>query len=243
MASKNRTTPPAAGGEELDAATLDRVVALLLTGTSREGVAAACRAELGLAGAGVDAAIDAGRAKLILAAGANWTLERGRAIARCQDLYRLGLEAGESGSALAAQKELNKLLSLYAAGGPEAGEPGAGEASDASDADAGGAGGPGGPRRPGDQAAAEIVAAVDLHLEPLALVDDAAEGDAPATYADLIAAAAAEILLARSARARAARSAKKPTTKPAMARRSPLAKPAAPKASKQAKKPTKRRRA
>ena len=251
------TTNPSASAPSapaaLDAATREKVLALLTSGLGEASVLAACTAPppvpgksagggLGLSAADAESAVEAARAKLLLLARANWTEERGRAIARCHDIYKRSLTVQDGKTALAAQRELGKIMALYAAplAAEPVGEAAAGEASDGSDgSDAGGAGDPGGPRRPGDQAAAEIVAAVDLHLEPLALVDDAAEGDAPATYADLIAAAAAEILLARSARARAARSAKKkPTTKPAAPRAAKALKTA-----KQAKKPAKRRRA
>ncbi|HUX17285.1 MAG TPA: hypothetical protein VMW52_12490 [Phycisphaerae bacterium] len=246
------TTNPSASAPSapaaLDAATREKVLALLTSGLGEASVLAACTAPppapgksggLGLSAADAESAVEAARAKLLLIARANWTEERGRAIARCHDIYKRSLTVQDGKTALAAQRELGKIMALYAAplAAEPVDEPAAGEASDGSDADAG-PGGAGGPRRPGDQAAAEIVAAVDLHLEPLALVDDAAEGDAPATYADLIAAAAAEILFARSARARAARSAKKkPTTKPAAPRAAKALKTA-----KQAKKPAKRRR-
>ncbi len=128
-----------------------------------------------------------------------------RAVTRINELYQRAVAVQDTKTALAAQRELNKLLDLY---------PGfrlTDDDADTADRPAGDPNGPAADPRSGlrlaDPDAVAIMDAIDMYLEPLALPDD----DAPAIhYADLIRLAGDEI---ESLRARLSRK-RKPKPKP-----------------------------
>lgn len=199
---------------------LDKIIRLLCNIADRSSIVSACLNKLGLTGGDVDAAIDQAQRKLTRAADFHRDHEFGRAVTRINELYQRAVTVQDTKTALAAQRELNKLLDLY---------PGfrLTDDDDTADRPAGDTDAPAAdPRsdlRRADPDAVAIMDAIDMYLEPLALPDP----DAPAIhYADLIRLAGDEI---ESLRARLSRK-RKPK---------PKAKAKAAKKAKRTEKPTK----
>jgi hypothetical protein len=90
----------------------DKIVLLLVSGLQRSAVEEAA-AKLGLEPAEIGEAI--AEAKLRIAIAARWDRDEqlGSALIRLNDLYRRSLAIQDSKTALAAQKEINKLLELH----------------------------------------------------------------------------------------------------------------------------------
>jgi hypothetical protein len=94
---------------------VDKVVLLLVSGVSAEAAEVACLEKLKLTRADAKAAIIDARRRITIAADYNRTEEIGTAYIRLHDLYKRSLNVQDVKTALAAQKELNKLLDLYTA--------------------------------------------------------------------------------------------------------------------------------
>lgn len=201
--------PPKVGASGLDP--VDSILLLLVNEPSVEAVRAAvahAAGRLGIAptAEAIDEAIRRAREKLAVAATVNRNEELGRAHKRLHALYRSADKADDVRGALAAQRELNRLLGLYPAG-VEAAELSAAEAGEEAEASAGAA------------KLAEIHAACDRHLERLRLTDDV-----EAAYPDVIALAAREIRRLR----RQLREARKPKRKAKAKRTTKTTKPTKP---------------
>ena len=174
---------------------IDRVVRLLCNVVDRSSIVSACIDSLGIAPADADAAIDAAKAKLTRAADWHRDEELGRSIRRLNECYHRAVRDKDNRTALAAQRELNKLLDLYPAFGPPGAEQGAGSAEPAAgSADASpesrvpSGDAPQERRRIESAELADLVGAVEAHLDPLGLSDDERDTDA-----DVVRLAGAEI--------------------------------------------------
>ena len=94
--------------------TFDRIVLLLVSLQSVAAVKTACIEKLGLTDDQAEAAIEHAKKAIIDAAEIDKDKARGEAILRLNDLYERSLRVQDVKSALAAQKELNRLLGLLA---------------------------------------------------------------------------------------------------------------------------------
>ena len=92
---------------------LDKVIKMLVSGVSEEAVRHACVEKFGLDRARAAELVVEARQQITIAADYNRDEELGAAIARLRDLYSRSIAAGNVKTALAAQKELNRLLKLY----------------------------------------------------------------------------------------------------------------------------------
>ena len=101
---------------------LDKVIRMLISGVSEEAVRHACVENFGLDHAEAAKLVVEGRQQITLAADYHRDEELGTAIARLKDLYSRSIAASEVKTALAAQKELNRLLKLYDAPHEPSGE-------------------------------------------------------------------------------------------------------------------------
>jgi len=109
-----RTKPRKAGRPKLsDAELVDRVTLLFVTLLQRSAIEAACRDELGLSARRTDELIDQAAARVQAAAAFDRDAQLGRAITRLDDLYQRSLTVQDVKTALAAQRELNRLLRLH----------------------------------------------------------------------------------------------------------------------------------
>lgn len=126
---------------------IGRLVLLLVAGVAPDQAARAGREQFGLTPAGAREAVKEARRRLQLAAEYNRDEALGTAIQRLNTLYAAAVQEKDTRSAIAAQKEINRLLDLT-------------RTADA-DAIAG-----------GDGEAAAILAAVVAHLAPLDLAAD-----------------------------------------------------------------------
>jgi hypothetical protein len=123
-------TPPASPAA---AALADQVVLLLVGGLGLDAAERYCR-QRGLDGPAAAAAMVEARKRITLAADYARDEQLGKAVKRLEDLYAKSLTAKDTRTALQAQRELNRLLDLYApAGGPDGGEVLPGEAGGAED--------------------------------------------------------------------------------------------------------------
>jgi len=124
VAKRKRTTKPAARRRParkkaapkpppIGEAVLGRVILLLASLQDRAAVAEACRSKLEIPDGQVDATIEEARRQITLAADYHRNQELGRAITRLNDCYERSLKIQDVKTALAAQKEINKLLDLY----------------------------------------------------------------------------------------------------------------------------------
>jgi hypothetical protein len=105
--AKRPATPP------VSPEILDQTIALLLTLESTHQVQAALTSDkLALTGDQAAAAIDAAREAFARLAGFDRTREMGKAIGRLNNLYRRSVQVQDCKTALAAQRELHKLLAL-----------------------------------------------------------------------------------------------------------------------------------
>jgi len=111
---------------------LDQIILLVISGLPETQIAAAATEKLGIEAAAVATALDQARQRIALAATVDRTQAIGTALARMNDLYRRSLAIQDTKTALGAQRELNRLLQLYAT---DAAAPG-GSAEPAGDAEA-----------------------------------------------------------------------------------------------------------
>ena len=110
MATKKRKLPSL----DISGDTLDKIVLLLVSLQSASAVRAACIDKLALTEEQADAAIQQAKRAVVDAAEIDRDKARGEAIVRLQDLYERSLRVQDVKAALAAQKELNRLLGLRA---------------------------------------------------------------------------------------------------------------------------------
>jgi len=110
-AAAKATRKPAAAA--LDDAILQKVILLLVSHQNRAVVAQACAEKLDIPAAIVPAVLQEARRQLTLAADFHRTEELGKAIKRLDDCYARSLAIQDVKTALAAQKEMNRLLDLY----------------------------------------------------------------------------------------------------------------------------------
>jgi hypothetical protein len=94
---------------------LDKLVLLVVSLRDRAKVAEAAIEKLGISPSEVHVAISAAYERIRGAARWNADEELGEAILRLNDLYERALRVQDVKSALAAQKELNKLRNTYSA--------------------------------------------------------------------------------------------------------------------------------
>jgi hypothetical protein len=99
--------PPQVSGEMLD-----KIVLLVVSLQSAAAVKGACLEKLGLTPDQADAALEQARAKIRDAIEADRQEQAGEATIRLNDIYERSLRTQDLKTALAAQKELNRLLGL-----------------------------------------------------------------------------------------------------------------------------------
>lgn len=131
---------------------LDKIVLLLVSGATRSVVEEAI-CKLGLVGELAASAIAEARMRIQIAARWDRNDQLGTALVRLNDIYRRALAAQDAKTALAVQKELNRLLDLYR---PSAAPP---EKT-------------GGERSLPDSSATAEIAAARAYLVPLKLGDE-----------------------------------------------------------------------
>lgn len=110
--AKKQTTKTARKAEPVAPEIVDQTVALLLTLESHHQVATALAEKLEQTPEQAAAAINEARHRLALAAGPDYSEELGRSVSRLNNLYRRSLAMQDCKTALATQRELNRLL-LY----------------------------------------------------------------------------------------------------------------------------------
>ena len=183
---------PAARPAPLDDTLVGRTVLMLVSGVGPSDARAALIEKLGRSPEEADAMITQARRRIAVATSYDVVLEIGTAYLRLNDIYTRALKSQDTRTALAAQREINRLLSLdrQPDAQPDAANPNQLPAAEAAD------------RRPREAAAVELFDAIDAALEPLLPADD------DATYPERIAQAAALVRRLTKALKR------KPTTKP-----------------------------
>jgi peptidoglycan hydrolase-like protein with peptidoglycan-binding domain len=127
---------------------IDTIILLMVSGMNEQELAAACVAKLGIPTDKVTAVIADARRKLTIAADYNRDEEIGTARTRLNNLYARAIRSADNKTALQAQRELNRLLDLYAR--PDSGQ-GTGEDS---------------------ASIRRQLEAIEGHLRPLKLADD-----------------------------------------------------------------------
>jgi len=159
----NETTAPAPAPPVADSV-LDEVIGLLCDHVHRSEVAMLCREALDIPAEAVEAVIDAATAKLARAAAIHHDEAFGVSITRLNDLYtKSALKPALYPVALRTQQELNRLLNLYPDPYAVAAADGEG-GDDTEDPDA--------RKKFENQALADLVGAIEAHIEPLELSDD-----------------------------------------------------------------------
>ena len=98
---------------------IDQIVALLASGITPAVAAEAARSKMGVADDQADDAVEVARQKIMAAAETNREGEAGMAYVRLHALYKAAITGKDLKTALAAQRELNKLLSLYPGAGDD----------------------------------------------------------------------------------------------------------------------------
>ena len=106
------------GGQAKREEVLDAIVLLIVSGTSENNIASICVERFGIKDELAQKKITEAKTQITIAADFNRQDEVGTAYIRLNDLYTRSLNGDDVKTALASQKELNKLLSLYE---PEAG--------------------------------------------------------------------------------------------------------------------------
>lgn len=91
-----------------------KVILLLVTSRDREFVRKACVEKLGLSETKAKKAVDEAISCITLAADYDRKVEIGKAIIRLDDIFEKSMRVQDQKNALATQKEVNKLLDLYA---------------------------------------------------------------------------------------------------------------------------------
>lgn len=92
---------------------IDRAILLLVSGMTLDATITTLKEKLGLTTKKAEAIANKAQKKIILAANYDRTKELGTAIARLNDLYRRAVAIQDTKTALAIQRELNKLMDLY----------------------------------------------------------------------------------------------------------------------------------
>jgi hypothetical protein len=111
--SKNRRAPkPKGEPTPIDLEVRNQVVLLLVSGVPVDAAREAAQSQMGLSAAVAAAAVEQAQAAIVLAADVDRRRELGIAYHRLNDLYAKGVEMMEPKVALAAQRELNRLLAL-----------------------------------------------------------------------------------------------------------------------------------
>lgn len=110
---RSRPQPPPTMRLHIDPAIVEQIVLLMIGGLSDALLYAAAIEKLKLSPELATAAIDEAKRLITLAADYNRHEELGRAVRRINSLYGSSLKMQDTKTALACQKELNKLLSLY----------------------------------------------------------------------------------------------------------------------------------
>ncbi len=110
MATKKRKLPAL----DIGADVLDKITLLLVSLQSVAAVKEACTSKLGLDATAADLAIQHAREKIRAASEVDRDAARGQALIRLADLYERSLKVQDCKSALACQKEIDKLLGLHA---------------------------------------------------------------------------------------------------------------------------------
>lgn len=156
---------------------IDKIVRLLCNIQDRASIVGACLNKLGIAPADVDAAIDAAKTKLTRASDYHRDHELGKALTRLNECYQRAVGVQDTKTALAAQREINKLLDLYPAYEPPGDDEEADPAADLEER-----------REIESQELADMVGAIEAYIEPLKLSEDVNDTDS-----DLIRLAGTEI--------------------------------------------------
>jgi hypothetical protein len=117
-ARKPKRPPPAPLPPDI----LDRAVILLCSGRSEETAAARLAEDVDLTPARAARAVELALAAIVRAAAFDRDREIGRAYYRLTHIYHATVD-GEANIALAAQRELNKLLGLYTSAAATTAEP------------------------------------------------------------------------------------------------------------------------
>jgi hypothetical protein len=112
-----------------DPKVLDKVTLLLVSGLSDNAATDACVDKLGVDPQDAVDAVAEARQRITIAADYHRDEQLGTAILRLQDLYVRAIKVQDVKTALAAQKELNKLLRLYAGATADGTGPDAAEAT------------------------------------------------------------------------------------------------------------------
>ena len=172
----------------MDPAVADKVILLMIAGLRHQAVVDACREKLQIPPERIEEAIDTARRRITRAAEYDRDEVLGEAINRLDDLYQRALRVQDVKTALAAQREKDRLLLGAVAPSPDPpAEPG--------DAD-------GDPARADGMEHAELAALVRAIEEALDLLDlDASDADL--TDADVIRLAGLEIQQHRNRQKRA----------------------------------------
>jgi len=118
----SRKHNPPAKPATIPADILDKVVLLLVSLQSAAAVKTTCVEKLALTDDQADAAIETARAKIRDAIDVDRQERTGEAIVRLNDLYERSLRVQDCKTALAAQKELNRLFGLHVRGKTAAAE-------------------------------------------------------------------------------------------------------------------------
>ena len=198
--------PPAADGPGVSETIIDKIVLLMIAGLRTQAVVDACTEKLQIPQTKVEGAMAKARRLITRAAEYDRDEILGEAISRLDDLYQRSLRVQDIKTALAAQREKDRLLlGMVAPGGEPGRDPGPETQGDPEPT--------GDPKRgyiESDQLAS-IVAAIESDIEPLSLLTD----NIHITDAELISLAGEEIRRYRrkEKRANAKPRAKKPKAK------------------------------
>ena len=92
---------------------LDQAVLMLVSGRSAQSAESQCMARFGMTLADAKAAVVEARQVITLAADYNRDEQFGLAVKRLNDLYCKSMDDEEYLAALAAQKEINRMMGLY----------------------------------------------------------------------------------------------------------------------------------
>ena len=177
---------PVPAVETFDPGLLDKIVRLLCNVQDRASIVHACLDKLEIAPADVDSAIEAAKIKLTRAADYHRDHEMGKSLTRLNECYQRAVAMMDTKTAISAQKEINRLLSLYPAPAFSPGE----ETDQDDDAEKAGD-----RRKIESQELSDLVGAIELYVEPLKLSADVNDTDG-----DLIRLAAEEIIRLRKKR-------------------------------------------
>lgn len=114
-----------AGRDMNDREVIDRLVLMLVSGVTPESAERAAVEKMGIAIRTAKRLIRKARQSITLAAGFNRDDEIGTAYLRLNDLFSRALKTQDTKTALAAQRELNRLMALYEQPPAEADDGGA----------------------------------------------------------------------------------------------------------------------